>query len=1015
MKQTFNLLAEMLALPFSELFLQEDLLEECVAGAWRSHRDGQVDVSVLGKQIGRMGVRAAGYINLHTSFSDVSLLQNMVNYLYSAEDIACIAGKAVKGVPLLGTPRAVVNHYYSVLIRRAAKTFLTTRNGKAAFKYWPGSQEAAPYAAPPGPQRREPDWTQDLLGSHFGTHRIEAWHSLLQCLPESLLLSCYAACLAENTNESEKRTACFQILLHAGSAVQIGDLLLDKVLDQGLAETHLHAGASRSFDRIWEGILCDAAHDQKVLEHGYTPIFQKEISQETSCARAREALIVRTLLAACLCSHAGSLTAFLRDSNACRIEPGSRFSFLQTVDGLTQRGEAPFPFSAAVSWIRPFLQNMSGCRNGEYLPQLLHIPERISLTDVGFADRFWIAWALLHLEEKPEDISFTAVFLYYLRLKNYFYRSRIQDSKSKGLSYFQGFYSQSTDAGSQSKERRAADQLYTALMDPRILKTEFRISPPSSAMVRLKDAQQDIYRKLESQIALFISQHLYVVALLYGSPAQGRGSDWAEKAFTARWHTARQRIYHGKTGELERLLEECGVCVSKIHRHRIGLVYHFIKRGEGAEESACFLKNGGETELSRHAAFSFGKSRFQCQAAVHAISRIRQLSPELSRLIVGLDAASLELSTEPWVFTPAFRLARELDRIPLFQKESPNGMADKRTLGLTYHVGEEFRHPLSGLRHISEAVEFYKMHTGDRLGHALALGIDLDRWFSSHRLIPLSQIEWMENSLWAWKILVQNPAFAPLSGYLKHLEAQILSCAHEIYGTLDGISVEKLYAAYRNKSLDYPDLDGLSRSWRAKYNPSAGEACLKHAGEKGRGFFPCVQQEEGGPEFWWSEDSLTMSYHCGFYKARMAKERIWEPDAQEQALVQQLQDYLRDKIAEKGIVLEENPSSNAVIGEMDGILFHPIYNLRTPERSAAAVMTTINTDDPSVFNSSVANEHALIYFALIHQGYSVEEALKAVDELRNAGLASSFIPDPPPFSELLAEYENILSVLSPLR
>ena len=37
-------------------------------------------------------------------------------------------------------------------------------------------------------------------------------------------------------------------------------------------------------------------------------------------------------------------------------------------------------------------------------------------------------------------------------------------------------------------------------------------------------------------------------------------------------------------------------------------------------------------------------------------------------------------------------------------------------LGFTYHVGEEFRHVLSGLRHIDEVIEEFDYKAGDRLG-----------------------------------------------------------------------------------------------------------------------------------------------------------------------------------------------------------------------------------------------------------------------------------------------------------
>lgn len=982
MKQMFQLLAEVLALPFSELFLERDLLAECIATARCGVPLQQDDGSRLSSQIDQMGIQAAKYINLHTTFLHTSSLQDIVNYVYGAEDIAR-AEEMFLGQPPAGS---VANLYYIGLIKRIAKTFLSTRDGKAVFKYWPGSHEAYPQAMQAPTKTEGFDWSRDILGKHFEIHRIEAWHSLLQCLPESLLISGYAVCLADGANLNEKRDICFQTLLHFKGTVHIADAMLDKVLAQGLAETHLHAGASRSFDLIWEELLADAAHGREVIGRSYQPVFQKEIRQEDSRERAREAVIVRTLLAA------GLRTGGFRAKS--HLIP----AFSKCVDTLVQGGTVSF--SSAVRWIGPFLSDVSGSHNDNHLPHILGVPEKVFVTDIGFAERYLLAWSILYISGNPEDIRFAALFIYYLRLKNYFYRCRLQDGKNKGLSYFKRFYAQSTDTGAHSAEQRMVNIIYTAIQDRRILKTELRIAPTAPTGVCLSTVERKIFLALQKQLRLLIRQHIYTVVQMYGAS----GRNFEESAFRVHWQAACQDLYRGRRGALLQLLQKCGVDTNQVHNHRIGLVYHFIKQGEFHEGHSCFIRSGKGTDLARYGAFSFGRTQFQCQAAVRAITALRALSPEISNLIVGLDAASLELPTEPWVFAPAFRLARELDVVPFCHMADQRGQTKKRTLGITYHVGEDFRHPLSGLRHVSEVIEFYKLHAGDRLGHALVLGIDLEQWFRGHGLITIPRIEWLEDCLWAWEVIAKSPDASELFEYSKFLETEILTCANEIYGTLNGISVQKLCQAYRSKTLGVEGLTHLAAQWFAQYHPYQRMDCWK-CPDSAR-FFPCAESGSQTREFWWSENSLALSYHCAFYKTRMAKAIIREPTEKELALIHVLQRYLRGKIAEKGVVLEENPSSNAIIGEIDGILSHPIFCLRDEEQNA--VLTTINTDDPSVFNASVANEHALIYFSLLHHGYTTERALRTIDELRKLGLDSSFLPDPPPFRQLLAEYEGAL-------
>ena len=77
-------------------------------------------------------------------------------------------------------------------------------------------------------------------------------------------------------------------------------------------------------------------------------------------------------------------------------------------------------------------------------------------------------------------------------------------------------------------------------------------------------------------------------------------------------------------------------------------------------------------------------------------------------------------------------------------------------IGFTYHVGEEFRHIMSGLRHISEVMEHFNYKAGDRLGHAIALGVDVDQWVRENEVITIPAMEHLENLLWLWGSIVQK-------------------------------------------------------------------------------------------------------------------------------------------------------------------------------------------------------------------------------------------------------------------
>ena len=72
-------------------------------------------------------------------------------------------------------------------------------------------------------------------------------------------------------------------------------------------------------------------------------------------------------------------------------------------------------------------------------------------------------------------------------------------------------------------------------------------------------------------------------------------------------------------------------------------------------------------------------------------------------------------------------------------------------------------------------------------------------------------------------------------------------------------------------------------------------------------------------------------------------------------VVSALQQQLQRKIANAGIAIECNPSSNLKIGPFDSYTQHPIFAFRRNDLKAS-----INTDDKGIFSTSLYNEYSLI-------------------------------------------------------
>ena len=101
-----------------------------------------------------------------------------------------------------------------------------------------------------------------------------------------------------------------------------------------------------------------------------------------------------------------------------------------------------------------------------------------------------------------------------------------------------------------------------------------------------------------------------------------------------------------------------------------------------------------------------------------ALEEIREAIPGLNEYIVGIDAASDENAMEPWMFSPAYKVIRSHKFIkPVMEAES-GGERFKRiqNIGFTYHVGEDFRHVISGLRHVDEVLEEFSYKAGTDWG-----------------------------------------------------------------------------------------------------------------------------------------------------------------------------------------------------------------------------------------------------------------------------------------------------------
>lgn len=435
---------------------------------------------------------------------------------------------------------------------------------------------------------------------------------------------------------------------------------------------------------------------------------------------------------------------------------------------------------------------------------------------------------------------------------------------------------------------------------------------------------------------------------------------------------------------------------------------HFIK---GQDEKDYV----GEFVQCRHY-----RKRKEIEKKVKALVGLREEHPECASRILGIDAAANEIGCRPEVFASGFRYLRG------HVKTVDDGITKKQIpqLRVTYHVGEDFLDILDGLRAIDEAINFLNMDCGDRLGHALALGLDVEEWYRSknnHILIP--QQDYLDNLVWMYNRLVQFD-IQEMDGLKDYIRKKYKTYFYKIYGKfMDYEIIEKIL---KKAQTSYENL-GIQSSFRNdRYE---FDICQYYDAWKLRGDEPSLYSQGF---FLWKEDGtrqtssfvnhifpkqfdirytpevflLNHYYHFNSDVRREGRQRI-EVQIRPMYIkgVKLIQKEMQRRIGRRGIAIETNPSSNYLIGTFKSYAKHPIFNLYNKEltfdpeklKNCPQLMVSVNTDDKGVFSTSLENEYALLASALEQMTddegnyiYNKSMVYEWIDAVRRMGNEQSF-------------------------
>lgn len=412
-------------------------------------------------------------------------------------------------------------------------------------------------------------------------------------------------------------------------------------------------------------------------------------------------------------------------------------------------------------------------------------------------------------------------------------------------------------------------------------------------------------------------------------------------------------------------------------------VFHFVKEKDNEK-----LLNSDS--YCRHY-----QKRRSLQKQAKAIALFRTKFPETAKRLRGIDGCSREIGCRPEVLAQTYRY---LKNHIVYAKRNKvyydnNKEVTVPQLQMTYHVGEDFQSLVDGLRAIEEAIMFFNLNCGSRLGHALALGEDPDEYYEGKKnCILITQQDYLDNLVWVY-YRIKRFSLIGYADLLLNIEQEYNKYFRLIYG--DAVSDEFFEAVIREAgkyfqrsnervSKGYSNTHfnfRISEYYSAWQLRGDDPECYKN------GYFKDTEDFSEWKRFSVNKECprdyrirynpecayLYFLYHYNPHVKNEGRKTI-EVQISHKMIkcIKEIQREMQFWISKLGIGIEVNPSSNFFIGTFDRYDKHPVFKLynigltgsETKLNECPQIPVCINTDDQGIFSTYLENEYALIALAL---------------------------------------------------
>ncbi|MCF2857009.1 hypothetical protein L1286_05990 [Pseudoalteromonas sp. SMS1] len=386
---------------------------------------------------------------------------------------------------------------------------------------------------------------------------------------------------------------------------------------------------------------------------------------------------------------------------------------------------------------------------------------------------------------------------------------------------------------------------------------------------------------------------------------------------------------------------------------------------------------------------------------------------DLRKAIRGYDVAGNENELPIEVFAPALRVIRSA-------KHPSNTMFSSRFQRpfLTVHSGEDYSHLLSGLRAIDETVVFCDFKAGDRLGHALALGVFPAQWAQRQRTAYVTLGDHLDNLVWCYQKAIEVIQTVPkFTGVLQLLSEKIDFWANQLYPN-QSYSVRELYESWKLRrncpetmrvqpnQLGMPSsshCNSGNQDWAIDFVMSEHVASYStRVMDLWRQYLFAGTVHDGFSEISKRPVIVDCLPQLGEMPLRIENGRFYDSvSAAELELYEAIQDLQMESYSAQDIIIEACPTSNIYVGRFEQYNQHPIFRWDPPDPAwlqtgqehnkfglrRGAVQVCINTDDSALMPTTIANEHRVLQkVAVKHYGVGSTTSAQWIERIRNKGL-----------------------------